>query len=608
MNEYYRRKGKNIPGEDPKRTTIDEELFNSFLRKGDFDTAADYLSTFKFYDIKRQNKHLNDIEYLRDRAAQNRLRASKGLDTKTFDAINFKESLESNQPFIDMNDKSTNEYVNKYRELIKGFGSDDKNEADTIKFTFNHKKTGGEDNFIGWLGRQFGYYDDDLSVNTFAKGLGIELTSNENSLKEGLKSLGATYNPANGVDEIIINKSDPNFHKFLKAAYQAGLAKDDFTIKGYNGKKFIKEESTNFHSIVTGDIGDRQLYENIGKFKNLFDEVESKASIENQYDFTQDPNNQIITGSTIINAVDARDLQARTLLERGKLTPSQYQELKKNYEDEILGLLTQVNLEMYPDAYGMEFEEDDDTDITSRTMTTLNNDQRQRFQNALQKGIKDGRVRVNMMTSGDKAGTVISITPEGVSSKSPFYSANQKKTMQIFIPDLIEGDAETAFRSDEKYMAQKEVARMNMYKMQKDLVDGKYIKDVNNNGGYLYNADGTIAVDDNHPDGLRSTAEIQEIVRKNNKLQQLNDYFVDDLNQDYFSGNINFDDFKIALNNLIIVTGNTIQSEYGNTKTDEEKEALIENYISSILRLNNFGENKSKFLNYYKSLITNTKK
>lgn len=427
---------------------FDKEKFNSLIANRQYNDAADYASQFHFSDPNTQRAHENDIINLRRNGRvlgaiygqvknpedlakivfADKVFTDGGLEASTFgtsdgDGDIYKSSLRS---YYDQLENYKARIGSKINYSV--FGHEIEQEAKTLEVTFQPQKQ----TFLGidWLAK-----DNDNNIDNFYALSGLS--------KKQLADAGVQ----------IINKDDKTTLKFDKSNPLANkiLYYTD-TKAGRNrvGDMPMLEPGGNRPAIVRGydkDGNELGFGEGLDAFKQLITEArETKES------YFREKNLEFKDYSSTVGPLISDELSSlRSMLNNDDINETQYNQQAKALAPHIfaaINTLGSANYEMYTNNFN--------DSATDETLIPADNEQRAELANLISSyAPKD--IDVSAMVSNGKIGALITLQASGNESKA---GANDGRRIQIFVPGLLQGEAQEKINRNTSTRAIQEINSM----------------------------------------------------------------------------------------------------------------------------------------------------
>lgn len=435
---------------------FDENKFNQLVANRQYSDAADYASQFHFSDPETQKAHESDIINLRRSGRVLGAVYGRVQDPTDLAKITFADNV-----FVDGGlERSGNNEINTAFEDIKSkigstVDSDGNvtNEASTLEITFEPKtnKLLG----IDWL-----MPDNRNNIEKFYETSGL----NVNTLRDN----GVQVINKDGNTILRFDKSNPLANKILyntpivlkgmsSDSDRAVLANKPTKIVGYNKK-----------GEVTGETDDLREFRSF-----IQDARNTKEKYFEDFDLTYKD-----YSSTVGPMISDELSSLKAMLNSGQINETQYNQQAKAIAPHIFSAINTLgsgNYEMYTNKFN-----DSDTD---ETLIPADNKQRGELENIISKySPKD--IDVSAMVSNGKIGALITLEASGY--KGAFGTEDGAKRIQIFVPGLLQDEAQEKINRNTSTRAIQELNSMIDWGYSYKLRDGSEIG-VNDKGQFTKN-------------------------------------------------------------------------------------------------------------------------
>ena len=443
---------------------FNEEKFNTMIANRQYNDAADYAAQFHFNDPKTQRAHENDIINLRRNgrvlgAIYSQIQNPEDLAKVVFADNVFTDGGLENSTFGNSDGdgdvyrsslKAYYDELQNYKAKIgskvnHSFSGDSiEKEANTLEITFQPKKQ----TFLGidWLAK-----DNDNNIDNFYTISGL-------SEKE-LNDANVQIINKDGKTTLKFNKSNPLANKIL---YYTDTEFDRNKV----GDLPALEIGGNKAAIVRGYDKEGNQLGSISGLKEFKDLINNAKETKERYFKEKNleyRNYSSITGPMISDELS--DLKAA--LNRGDIDETEYNKQAKAIAPHIfsaINSLSSSSYEMYTNHYN-----DEDTD---ETLVPANNEQRAKLATLIT-NYSPNEIDVSAMVSNGKIGTLITLMGRGSETKS---NANDGKDIQIFIPGLLQEEAQAKINRDSSARAIQELNSMIDWGYDYNLRNGSSIK------------------------------------------------------------------------------------------------------------------------------------
>lgn len=443
---------------------FDKEKFNTLVANRQYNDAADYASQFHFSDPATQRAHENDIINLRRNGRvlgaiygqiQNPEDLAKivfadkvftdgGLESSTFgssdgDGDIYKSSLRSYYDQLEQYKARIGSKIN-----YSVFGNEIEQEASTLEVTFQPKKQ----TFLGvdWLAK-----DNDNNIDNFYAISGLS--------KKQLADAGVQIINKDDKTTLKFNKSNPFANKILyytdTKAGRNRFGDTPILAPGGNRSAIVRGYDKNGNELGVG--------EGLDAFKQLIDDARNTK--ENYF---KEKNLEFKDYSSTVGPLISDELSSlKAMLNSGQINETQYNQQAKAIAPHIFSAINTLgsgNYEMYTNKFN-----DSDTD---ETLIPADNEQRGELENIISKySPKD--IDVSAMVSNGKIGALITLEASGY--KGAFGTEDGAKRIQIFVPGLLQDEAQEKINRNTSTRAIQELNSMIDWGYDYKLRDGAII-------------------------------------------------------------------------------------------------------------------------------------
>lgn len=516
---------------------FNKETFNDLISNRQYIDAADYAAQFHFDDPETQRAHENDIINLRRNG-----RVLGSIYSRIQNPADLAKVTFADNVFVDggLERMEKNEYSQKLLQRLEEIKS---TIGSTIKYD-DYGKT------------EIDKEATDLSVTFYpAKqtlfGIDFLAEDNTNTIDNFYAASGLTANDLVNANVEVLNKDDKTILKFNKSNPLAN--------------KILYYTPTNRARHKVGDIptsvfgGDRAAtiigYDKDGNelgsgngisaLKYLIDDA---MVAKNKY-FKDIASTTKGYSSTVGPMISDELINLRNALQNGDITETQYNQQAKALAPNIFSAIYTFgsgNYEMYSNYYN-----DNDTD---ETLIPVQNKDRAKLTNLINNyAPKD--IDVSAMISNGKVGALITLKGTGNEEKS---STNNGKRIEIFVPGLLQEEAQAKLNTDTSIRAIQEVNSMLDWGYDYKLRDGSVLH-INSNGKYI--KDNTDIGKDRFIQELNKDMIIEDAV-SNLKFQYMNNKgAVDNLRYEQMARLLAMDAVQDIYKNInVIVNPNTYET------------------------------------------------
>lgn len=437
---------------------FDENKFNQLISNRQYNDAADYAAQFHFNDPETQKAHENDIINLRRNGRVLGAIYGRVQDPTDLAKITFADNV-----FVDGGlERSGNNDLNTAFENIKskiGSTVDENgnvvNEATTLEITFEPKinKLLGIDRLMP---------DNDNNIENFYKNSGL----NVNTLRD------------NGVQ--VINKDGRTILRFDKSNSLANKILY-YTPQVLNGMGHPNSPYADLNRKVLATKPTRvQGFNSKGEYVNTTDDLREykrfiKDAITTKEKYFEDFDLTYKDYSSSIGPMISDELSSlKAMLNSGQIDDTQYNRQAKAIAPHIFSAINTLgsgNYEMYTNYLNEE--------PTDETLVPVENKDRANLANLISSyAPKD--IDVSAMVSNGKIGTLITLEGTGNETES---DKNDGRRIQIFVPGLLQEEAQAKINSNTSTRAVQELNSMIDWGYSYKLRDGSEIG-INNKGQF----------------------------------------------------------------------------------------------------------------------------
>lgn len=441
-----------------KSFAFDENKFNQLIANRQYNDAADYASQFHFNDPKTQKAHESDIINLRRNGRVLGAIYGRVQDPNDLAKITFADNV-----FVDGGlERSGNNEINTAFEKLKSkIGSTvDRdgnviNEATTLEITFEPKtnKLFG----IDWL-----MPDNDNNIENFYETSGLNAKM--------LRDNGVQVINKDGRTTLKFDKSNPLANKILynTPTILNGIGHPNSPYADVNRKVLINKPTK------------IQGFNNKGEYVNTTDDLREF------YSFIQDARNTKekyfedfdLTykdySSTVGPMISDELSSLKDMLNSGQINETQYNQQARAIAPHIFAAINTLgsgNYEMYTNYLNKE--------QTDETLIPVENKDRSKLTDLIS-NYEPKDIDVSAMVSNGKIGALITLKGTGTESKD---QANDGHRIQIFVPGLLQEEAQAKINRNTSTRAVQELNSMIDWGYSYKLRDGSEIG-VNNKGQF----------------------------------------------------------------------------------------------------------------------------
>ena len=464
---------------------IDRQVLQSYYDSRNYAAAAEYLrtATAKDYSSQQQlNAHIRQLE--RDAAIQNSLYAN--LDSNQKEAYEFMQGLNGNGTIprnrnITVNGVQTqqkNNYGTNYLTYMNSLKSNDGTALDRIAININS--------------------DDDLALLTSTLGFD---NINSNNMGISYQSLG------DGKHRVIIGRDNKNLYKVLNAVNNissrsgwdiVGNIAGSTAIMGTAGAAFgtpfaavgalpgaivgsavgfvggIGEEIYNAVSNsnrfdIYGVAPSGKIYStdefNYSNLEAAMDEVNKANEIYLDINENKEKEQTFTTETVVTQFLGAGHAEAFKALQQGKIDPTTYDKIVKNWEDAYDRLVSSADFTKHK-VYAWSADSGEGVNLSK-----VDNEDIPDLKGEVLLAMNEGRVSKSLCVKDGEIGTLLTIKPK-TDNSGDWSEAKGEVQKQIFIQGLFEGTAEQAFESDTKSKAARQNADMKRWNYEQKLSSG----------------------------------------------------------------------------------------------------------------------------------------
>ena len=464
---------------------IDQQVLQSYYDSRNYAAAAEYLRTATAKDYRSQqqlNAHIRQLE--RDAAIQKSLYAN--LNSNQKEAYEFMQGLNGNGTIprnqtINVNGvktKQTNSYGTNYLTYMNSLRSNDGTALDRIAINVNS--------------------DDDLSLLTSTLGFD---NINSNVMGISYQSLG------DGKHRVILSRDNKNLYKVLNAVNNISSRSGWDIANNIAGKTAIMGgtgAAIGAPFVAIGAVPGAVVGSIVGFVGGVSEEIYNAVSNSNRFDiygvapsgkiYSTDEFNysnleaamnevnkaneiyttinenkekeQTFTTETVVTQfLGAGHAEAFKALKQGRIDPTTYDKIVKNWEDAYDRLISGADFTKH-EVYAWSADSG-----TGVNLTKVDNANVPDLKGEILLAMKEGRVSKSLCVKDGEIGTLLTITPQ--KDKNGEWSTGKGDIQkQIFIQGLFEGTAEQAFEADTKSKAARQNADMKRWNYEQKLSSG----------------------------------------------------------------------------------------------------------------------------------------
>lgn len=418
------------------------DVLNYFIANRRYEDAANYASMYHFNDPATQRAHESDIANLRREgrvlgAIYSRIDANKLPQIKFYDKVFTDGGLET---------LSDNQYAKDFAEYKRKLGSDVeynsfspdkvKKEATKLSITFAPETQ----KFLGidWL-----MPDNDNNIDNFYKTSGIN--------EQELKAHGVEVITKDGFTTLRFAKSNPLANKIL-----VNLPKDSS-----EGRGDVPILDFDINVGIAG-LDDKNnvvgYHRNINQIKSL---VNTAKDEKDKY-FQKINMTTKDYSSTVGPAIDDNLEALQSAYASGEIDETTFnkeRKLQAGYIEQAIKSMGSGNYEMYTNGWN--------ENGTDETLIPADNKQRGEIINFLSSA-DPKHTHFNAMISNGKIGTLITVDAEGlttdqkkeISDESTIDEINNGRRFQIFVPGLMQEQAQAKINRNTSSRAAQELNSM----------------------------------------------------------------------------------------------------------------------------------------------------
>lgn len=464
---------------------INQQILQQYYDTRNYAAAAEYLRTATAKDYRSQqqlNAHIRQLE--RDAAIQKSI--YNGLDDNQKEAYAFMQGLNGvgtipRNRIVTINGVKTqevNRYGTNYLNYMNSLKSNDGTTLDRIAIDINS--------------------EDDLSLLTSTLGL-QNINSND---------MGISYQPlVNGKHRIILSRDNKNLYKVLSAVESISSRSgwdivDNIAEKtvlgtgmGTVGGSFIAGVGALPGAVVGAGVGlgtgigeeivnsligsDRFNIYGVAPSGNVYstdefnydnleaamEEVSKANDIYNDINLVNESQQTFTTETVVTQFLGAGHAEAFKALQQGKIDPTTFEKIAKNWEDAYDRLISGADFTKH-EVYAWSADSGEGVNLTK-----VDNADVPDLKGEVLLAMKEGRVSKALCIKDGEIGTLLTIDPK--TDKNGEWSKGKGDIQkQIFIQGLFEGTAEQAFEADTKSKAARQNADMKRWNYEQKLSTG----------------------------------------------------------------------------------------------------------------------------------------
>lgn len=440
---------------------FDSNKFNSLISKRQYKDAADYASNYHFKDPKKQADFMSSVNELKHKgrvleAVYNKIGNPDDFkQVEFFDAAFMSGGLEQLET-INKGSKDFNPYAAKFIELKNKLGDDENNgrRAKQISLTFSPKTTKRSLFGIDWLMPDS---HNENNIEQFYENSGLT----EQDLKNN--NIIVKHNSNGGVT-LTFDKSNDLANTIIYNVPNASPSALDYNpFNGFDDNVPVTLTSSDEKGEIDG-IKSNTIYELQDLLSNAREHSDKAYSISND---------EFKEYSSVIGPSLTDDMQQLyDALDNGQLTTTEFNRQAKAMNSKIYDAIYSLG----SGAYEMYANYEDGKTTESELLQPLSNEDRHNIINMLS-SYAPSQMRIQSMVSNGKIGTVVTLL--GIGDEDKRQDNNGQRT-QIFIPGLLQEEAQQAINKDTNVRAAQEANSMLDYNYNYDLPNGKQI--VTSNG------------------------------------------------------------------------------------------------------------------------------
>lgn len=464
---------------------INQQILQQYYDSRNYEAAAEYLKTATAKDYRSQqqlNAHIRQLE--RDAAIQKSI--YNRLDDNQKEAYAFMQGLNGvgtipRNRTITINGVKTqevNSYGTNYLNYMNSLKSNDGTALDRIAIDINS--------------------EDDLSLLTSTLGL-QNINSND---------MGISYQPlVNGKHRIILSRDNKNLYKVLSAvesissrsgwdiadniagktalgtgmgaaggAAVAGVGALPGALVGAGvglvtgiGEEIYNSVTNSDRFDIYGVAPSGNVYStdefNYDNLEAAMEEVSKANDIYNDINLVNESQQTFTTETVVTQFLGAGHAEAFKALQQGKIDPTTFEKIAKNWEDAYDRLISSADFTKH-EVYAWSADSGEGVNLTK-----VDNADVPDLKGEVLLAMKEGRVSKALCIKDGEIGTLLTIDPK--TDKNGEWSKGKGDIQkQIFIQGLFEGTAEQAFEADTKSKAARQNADMKRWNYEQKLSTG----------------------------------------------------------------------------------------------------------------------------------------
>lgn len=448
---------------------FDADKFNSLISNRQYSDAADYAARFHFNDPAKQKQHESNIINLRRNGRILGGIYSKIKDDDTLQKITFADNVFVDGGLEKIGKNAYTDELEKYKSVI---GSEFKHnafseptmtkEATSLAITFQPAKN----EFLGidWL-----VPDNENTIDNFYLDSGLT--------KQDLDAAGVEIINKDGKTTLKFDKSNPLANKILyytptdDSTHKVG----DIPVLTLNGNVAPKVEGFDSNGNKLNGAA------SIKNFKQLIqDAINTKA------EYFEETNLEYKDySSTAAPMLSDEIYSLKQALASGEITEQQYNAQARAMAPHIFSAiysLGSADYEMYTNNYNDENSDE--------LLVPADTEQRGELVNLIS-NYKPTDIDVSAMVSNGKIGALITLEAKGQKEKASFIERNildknKGRRIQIFVPGLLQEEAQARINRDTSTRAVQEINSMIDWGYDYKLRDGSVLS-VGNDGRFYKN-------------------------------------------------------------------------------------------------------------------------
>ena len=484
--------------QDWKNLAFDKDKFNGLINNRQYQDAADYAAQFHFNDPVVQKQHESDIINLRRSGRILGSVYSRVKNPEDLEKITFADNVFVDGGLERINNNVFASELEKYKaqtgsELVKVNGEwVIGKEATSLAITFSPAKQ-------TLFGIDFLASDNENTIENFYNTSGLS--------QEDLRNAGVNIVNKDGKATLIFNKSNPLANKII---YYTPVKRDKNTV----GDIPTSDAGGNIAATIRGYDSDGNALNSWSRISEFQQLINDAIDVKQEY-FKELDRNYKDYSSTVGPLISDELANLRASLQNGDINETQYNQQARILAPHVFSAIYSLGTSRY-EMYTNNFNEKD-TDETLMPAGILEKAQLGNLINSYDP--KD--IDVSAMISNGKIGALITLKGTGNESKS---NENDGRRIQIFVPGLLQEEAQAKINSNTSTRAAQEL---------NDMIDWGYDYKLRDGSTLSVNAQGQFVKDDVILDKASAIREIDKDMIMEDALYNLKYQYLNSDNKLY---------------------------------------------------------------------------